>query len=225
MQVEIMHRTIGTIAKVHLVQGETIKVEPSAMVGMTTELQFQTGMQGGFLKSFGRLFSGENFFQNTYTAQAPDQHVLLGQSLPGDITTLEVPQTGLGIQSSSYIAADNGVTVATTVGGLKKLFSGEGLFQLTATADGPGRQVVVGSFGGIQEIEVNGEFIVDSGHLVAWDKTLNINPVKASSGGWILSFLSGEGIVIQLTGTGRVWIQSRTPGGFGRHIGPKLPPR
>lgn len=225
MEVEILHRTIGTVAKAYLRRGETMKCEPAAMVSMTTELEFKTGMQGGFLKSFGRLFSGENFFQNTYTAQADGQHVLLGQTLPGDIIVLDVPEQGLGIQSSSYIASDEQVTVATTMGGLKKMFAGEGLFQLTAQATGPNQKVVLGAFGGIQEIQVDGDFIVDSGHLVAWDKTLQIQPTKASSSGWIMSFLSGEGIVVQLTGHGRVWIQSRTPGGFGRHIGPKLPPQ
>ena len=224
MNVEILYQTIGTVAKVGVDRGETIKVEPGAMISMTGELDFHTGMQGGFLKSIGRMFAGENFFQNTYTATADGQYVLLGQSLPGDISTIEVPQHGLGIQSSSYIASHEGVTVATTVGGLKKLFSGEGLFQLSADATGPGQHIVVGAFGGIQQLDVDGEFIVDSGHLVAWDKTLSITPTKASSG-WIVSFLSGEGIVIKLTGTGRVWIQSRTPSGFGRRIGPQLPPR
>lgn len=224
MHVEILHRTIGTVAKVGLEHGETLRVEPGAMISMTPELEFQSGMQGGFLKSFGRMFSGESFFQNTYTARAPGQHLVLGQTLPGDITTIEVPQNGLAIQSSSYIAANHGVTVATTIGGFKKLFAGEGLFQLTATASGPGQAVVVGAFGGIQQMDVEGELIIDSGHLVAWDKTLNVQPIAASSN-WIMAFLSGEGIVVRLSGTGRVWMQSRTPGGFGRHIGPKLPPR
>ena len=113
--------------------------------------------------------------------------------------------------------------VPILIGGFKTFFAGEGLFVLKATSSGPG-QVLVGAFGGVQEIPCQGNLVIDTGHLVAWDATLQYS-VGKSGGGWIASFLSGEGLVCHFQGQGRIWIQSRNPAAYGRIIGPKLPPR
>ena len=84
--------------------------------------------------------------------------------------------------------------------------------------------MLVGAFGGIQEMPVNGQLVIDNGHLVAWDGHLDFNLAKASSG-WIGSFLSGEGMVCQFNGQGRVWIQTRNPNDYGVTMGRLLPPR
>jgi hypothetical protein len=99
-----------------------------------------------------------------------------------------------------------------------------GLFVLEATATGPGQQVVIGAFGGIEEMEVDGSIVIDNGHLVAWDSSLQLDLRKASSS-WIGSFLSGEGKVFHINGKGRVWIQTRQPIEFGRAVAGLLPPR
>lgn len=225
MKVSIFYQPFGAMAKVELEHGEQLNVEPGAMIGMSTTLDMKSGMQGGFFKGVGRMFGGENFFQNTYTATRGDGELLLSQRLPGDIISLDVPREGLRIQSSSYIAAHSAVTIATKFSGLKTLFSGEGLFTVQATASGPGQNVILGSYGGITEMVCDGEMIIDSGHLVAWDSSLEFTPTKASNAGWFASFISGEGIVVHFRGQGRIWMQSRNPVAYGQTIGRLLPPR
>ncbi len=105
--------------------------------------------------------------------------------------------------------------------GARSFFGGEGMFLLKATGMGP---IAFNSFGAIKEIEVDGEFVVDNGHIVAFEDTLQFRNTKFG-GGWIAAFLGGEGLVCRFSGSGRLWIQTRNPQAFGEALGPKLPMR
>jgi uncharacterized protein (AIM24 family) len=80
------------------------------------------------------------------------------------------------------------------------------------------------AFGALETRELNGELILDTGHLVAFTAGIEYTIGKASSG-WIESYLSGEGLVLRLRGRGRLWIQSRNPNEFGSAVGGLLPSR
>lgn len=211
------------MAKVVLGPGEQIRAESGAMVGMSTNIHMETQAQGGIMKGLKRMFGGESFFQNTFTAQGGQGEVLLAHTLCGDIVTLDMNPNGYFVQSSSYIASSPWVNIDTKVGGFKSFFAGEGVFVLQATAQQPG-QMLVGAFGGIQELQCDGNLVIDTGHLVAWDATLNYT-VGKSANGWMASWLSGEGLVCHFEGQGRIWIQTRNPNEYGSAIAALLPPR
>ena len=223
MQIEIGYRPAQAMARVALAAGESIRAESGAMVGMSTNVQMQTASTGGIMKGIKRMFGGESFFQNTFTAQHGPGEVLLAHSLCGDIVSLDMTQAGYFIQSSSYIASSPWVDINTKLGGFKSFFAGEGVFVLQATSQQAGT-VLVGAFGGIQELHCDGNLVIDTGHLVAWDATLQYT-VGKSADGWIASFLSGEGLVCHFTGQGRIWIQTRNPQEYGGMVGRMLPPR
>ena len=70
-------------------------------------------------------------------------------------------------------------------------------------------------------IEVDGDYIVDTGHIVAFDETLDFTITKAGKS-WISSMLGGEGLVCKFKGKGTVWCQSHNETSFGQVVGPKL---
>ncbi len=234
MQCQLLYQPVSTMAQLRFEPGEQFHVEPGAMVGMTPNMQMQTGLAsspssgGGLLgkiaSAAGRMLTGESFFQNTYTAQGGPGELLLAHTLPGDMVIVEVPQQGLKLQSTAFVASSIGVNLQAEFGGAKTFFGGEGLFLISATANQPGQQLLLGAFGGIQEIQCNGTMSIDTGHLVAWDASLNFTNQRAASG-WVTSFLSGEGIVCKFQGQGRIWMQTRNPKEFGSKIGRMLPPR
>ena len=164
MDIQIGYRPAQALARVILDNGEQIRAESGAMVGMSTNVHMETGMTGGMMGGLKRMFGGESFFQNTFTAQGGQGEVLLAHSLCGDIVNLEMSPQGFFIQSSSYIASSPWVNCETKVGGFKSFFAGEGVFVLKATAQQPG-QVLVGAFGGIQELHCDGDLVIDTGHL------------------------------------------------------------
>ena len=58
------------VVQCNLQTGESMKTESGSMVWMTDNMKMETNAGGGIGKAFGRMFSGENMFQNVYTAEA-----------------------------------------------------------------------------------------------------------------------------------------------------------
>jgi uncharacterized protein (TIGR00266 family) len=222
MQFELLYRPAHSLARVAMQPGEAVVAESGAMVGMSTNVQMQT-QSGGVVSGLKRLFGGESFFRNTFRAENAPGEVLLAHALCGDMALLEMTPQGYYVQSSSFIASTVNVQINTKVGGFRSFFAGEGIFILQATCAGPG-QLLVGAFGGIEQLACDGSLVIDTGHLVAWDATLHYS-VGKSAGGWVASWLSGEGLVCHFTGQGRIWIQSRNPAEYGNVMGRLLPPR
>jgi len=221
MQIDLQHRPSAAMAHVVLAPGESLMAESGAMVGMTPNVAIQTGA-GGLMKGLKRLFGGESFFRNTFTAEGGTPGELyLAATLPGDLVVLDVGPRGYFLQSHAYVASSTAVDVDTRVGGFKTFFAGEGLFVLKTRGQG---QLIAGAFGAIEEVQVRGEYIVDTGHLVAWEDSLQFRIAKAADG-WIASWLSGEGLVCHFSGNGTLWMQTRNPSEYGQQLGRRLPPR
>ncbi len=120
MRFDIQYRPAHSLAKVSLDPNESVVAESGAMVGMSTNIQMQT-QSGGLMSGLKRMFGGESFFRNTFTAANGPGEVLLAHSLCGDMVVLDVPAAGYFIQSSSYIASTPNVSIETKVGGMKTL--------------------------------------------------------------------------------------------------------
>lgn len=229
MQFEVLYKPAHALAIAHLNPNESVRAEAGAMVSMTNNVQVDTqgpsqgkGGVGGFLKGLGRaMMGGESFFTNTFTAQGGQGHVSLAPSLCGDMVVHELQGDQLVIQGSSYVAAPDSVQIDTQFQGFKGFFSGESMFFLTATGHGP---VLCNAFGGIEAIDLNGEMIVDTGHIVAFSSTISYAIHKANKG-FISSMLSGEGLVLRMSGQGRLYVQSRNPNEYGKTVGAMLPPK
>ncbi|MFO0550265.1 MAG: TIGR00266 family protein [Polyangiaceae bacterium] len=220
MQFNILYRPSQALAQVWLAAGESVVAESGAMVGMTPNIAIQT-QSGGLMSGLKRLFGGESFFRNTFTAQAGQGEVLFATPLCGDMVVVEVGARQWCIQNSAYVASSPGVNVETKSGGFKGFFSGAGFFVLGTSGQG---QLLLGSFGAIEPVHVDGGMVIDTGHVVAWESTLQYN-VGKSGAGWVSSFLSGEGLVCTFTGQGIVYIQSRNASEYGQAIGAMLPAR
>jgi len=210
------------MARVELSPGEAIEAEAGAMMGTTTNVEMTTSV-GGIKKGLKRLFGGETLFRNTFRAVGSSGEVLLAPSLCGDMTVLDVSSGGWFLQSGAYVASSDTVDLNTKVGGFKSFFAGPGFFILNATGQG---SVLVGAFGALEEVKVDGELIIDTGHIVAWkaDGKLEYKVEKAARTWW-KSLLSGEVLACRFTGQGSVWIQTRNPSSYGRKVGLMLPPK
>ena len=220
MQVNLLYRPSQALAQVWLQNGESVTAESGAMVGMSTNVQMQT-QSGGFMKGLKRMFGGESFFRNTFTSHNGNGEVLFATPLTGDMAVLDVGHKQWNVQNSAFVACSPSVDVKTKSGGFKGLFSGAGLFVLESTGQG---QMIIGSFGALEAIQVDGSMVIDTGHLAAWESTLTYR-VGKSGAGWIASWLSGEGLVCHFEGQGTVYLQSRNAAEYGATIGALLPPR
>lgn len=223
MKVEILFRPSYSIAKVLLDPNEGIVAESGAMVGMSTDLQVETKMRGGLLQSLARsVLGGESFFVNTYRASARGGELLLAPTLPGDVFTTEMSGETYLVQSGSFLASSESVVTDTKWSGARTFFGGEGLIMLRCSGSGT---LILSSYGAIHELTLSaGEtYTVDTGHLVAFSEKMGFK-VRAI-GGLKTTVLGGEGLVVDLTGPGRVLLQTRSEGAFLNWLLPKIPKR
>jgi uncharacterized protein (AIM24 family) len=201
MQSEILFRPSFSMTRIQLGPNEEIRVEGGAMVSMSDGITIETKMQGGLLQSLARsVFGGESFFINIYKAPAQNESML--------------------VQSGGFVASATTVEVNTSWGGAKGFFGSSGLILLKATGSGP---LILGSYGAIHDINLSGgeKYTIDTGHIVAFSEKLGFRVRKV--GGLKSTMLSGEGLVVDLTGPGRVLLQTRSTEAFLAWLIPLLP--
>lgn len=222
MQVELIHRPGNTAAKVTLQAGETCTTESGAMIAMSGHMGITTTThqrnKGGILKAVKRMIGGESFFVNHFQPEGKPGELFLGTGLAGDMMTLDLDNESLIVQSGSFLACQEGIDVDMGWQGFKSLVSGESAFWLNLKGKGT---VILSSFGAIYPVEVDGDYIVDTGHIVAFNETLNFTITKAGKS-WLSSFLGGEGLVCKFSGKGTVWCQSHVPASFGEKLSSSL---
>ena len=212
MNVEIRHAPSFAVARAILQPGEAIRAESGAMMATSQGVDIEARARGGMIKSLKRsVLGGESFFVTTYTAPQQGGWVDCAARLPGDCIVVDV-DGALNISRGSYLCSAAGVEIDTRWGGFKNLFGGEGGFLVHATGHG---QVVLSCYGALDVLELSaGESLVlDSGHMVAYSEGTQYQ-LRKVAGGVIQSLKSGEGLVFEFTGPGRVWMQSRNPNEF-----------
>jgi uncharacterized protein (TIGR00266 family) len=204
---EVLHQPSFSLAVVQLQAEQSIQAEAGAMVSMSANVELQSQMKGGLFGAIKRAAGGESAFVSTFTARGGPGEVTFAPGAPGDVAAIELGGETFFVQSSSYLAGDSSLTVDTRWGGAKSFFSGEGLFVLQVQGRG---LLLVSSFGAIHRKRLSpGErYIVDTGHLVAWEGTTQYTLRKAATG-FFRSLMSGEGIVAEFVGPGELLIQTR----------------
>lgn len=209
------------LLRVVLEKGDAVATESNAMVSMDRALSLKGRARGGVMSAIARkLFNEESFFQQYLSAEETGGEALLAPNLPGGIRVLPVGRTQYCIADGCWLASTSGVDLEMTTQGVgKAIFGGSGGFFIMKTS-GEG-EVVVSGFGSLRVVDVTPErpINVDNGHVVAWDAGLGCElTLNASRSGLlgklVQSQISGEGMLLKFTGTGKVIVCSRNKGTF-----------
>jgi uncharacterized protein (TIGR00266 family) len=214
-------------ALVNLDPGERFVAEAGSMFRASSNIDIDVTTRsrdtGGIMSGIKRMIAGENFFFSTFTAAGDGPaEVGLAPTLQGEVAVIDCSGRGAWVcAGGSYLGSSPHLNVDTQFQGLRGVLSGESLSFLLVDGVGP---LVVNAFGKITEVEVAGELTVDNGHVVAFEDSLTYSIGKAG-GSWVQSFLTGEGVTMNFSGRGRLYVQSHNPDEFGKSLGPLLPPR
>ncbi|NEO84633.1 MAG: TIGR00266 family protein [Spirulina sp. SIO3F2] len=206
----IEHSPAYASLKLSLQPNQTAIVEASAMAAMDSCIDMQTKVKGGMMKGLKRMLGGESLFMNEFTAKGKPGELYVSPNVPGDIQHYPLAAgRSLMVQSSGFVASGTEVQIDSKFQGMKGFFSGEALFLLRVTGQG---DVWFSSYGGIIEVPVSGDYVVDTGYIVAFEDSLQYN-VEMLGGlsfkGLRTGILGGEGLVCRFRGEGRLWVQSR----------------
>jgi uncharacterized protein (TIGR00266 family) len=210
MHMELRHQPSFAVARILLDVGQGVRGESGAMAAMSMGIDIEAKMQGGFFKALKRsALSGDSFFVTTFRSQVAGGWVDLAANLPGDLAVIDVTaDRGIAVTRGCWLANDEALEMNTGWGGMNNVFGGEGGFVARLTGTG---QVVVAAYGALDlhTLEAGQSFTIDSGHIVAYDDGLQMRSRTVS--GLMTTMKSGEGMVVDMTGPGRVWTQSRNP--------------
>ena len=207
----------------NLEPGETIISESSAMSWMSRNMEMQTS-GGGIGKVFGRMFSGENMFQNHYTARNGQGMIAFASKFPGSIRAFEItPSRPIICQKRSFLAATDGVELSVHF--QKKigtgLFGGEGFVMQKLSGNGTAFVEIDGS--AVEyDLDRGEQLLIDTGYLAVMDATvtLDIQQIKGVKN----ALFGGEGLFNTLvTGPGHIIIQTMPVSNFAGLIAGMIP--
>jgi uncharacterized protein (TIGR00266 family) len=202
---------------VDLPPGHSIITEAGAMASMEDGLELSASLNGGIIGALLLKFFGqESLFISRFVNNGNKvKRLYLTQTTPGELVCQQVTGEPFYIQPGSFVASTKGVHFKLKWAGFSSWLGGEGLFRLQVNGQG---FLWFGSYGAVVEKEVNGVYVVDSGHLLSYPTSLTL---KAKLNGSILtSFLGGEGIVLHLEGKGKIRLQTRSVSGLASWINP-----
>lgn len=202
MQASIQCGPSFSMLDVNLAEGEKIIAEGGSMTWMQN-VKLTTNMTGGIMSGLKRAVTGESMFLNTIEGNSGGGTVTLAPGDPGDITRYDLDGE-LYLQKGAYLCSGEGVQTGVKFDGLKG-FLNVGLLALKVHGNGP---VWMSSYGAIEEIDVDGEYIVDNGFVVGWEPSLSYAIHLKRS---VRTFLFNLGFLLKFKGHGKLWIQSRNP--------------
>ena len=219
MQVTLKHQPAFSLAVITMAANERVKVEPGAMVGYSDGVTVETKAEGGLMGGLKRMVAGESFFQNTYLAPGNGGELVLAPALPGDMIVLDIAGEFM-LQSGAYVASESNVVMDAKWGGSKGFFGSGSLVLLKVSGQG---QLLAGCYGAIEEriLQPGQRYTIDTGHIVGFEASVGFDVKRV--GNWKSTILSGEGLVVELSGPGRVLMQTRSEEAFLGWLLPKLP--
>ena len=223
MQYQIKGDTLPVVI-CQLEAGETMVAERGSMSWMSPNMAMNTTTNGGIGKAFGRMFSGEAMFQNTYTAQGGHGLIAFASSFPGSIKAFQVePGKEYIFQKRTFLAGEAGVNLSVHF--QKKvasgLFGGEGFILQKVSGNG----IVFAEFDGHvveYDLQPGQQIVVDSGYLAAMEASCQMD-IQTVPGLKNMVF-GGEGLFnTVITGPGHIWLQTMPISNVAGAIRPYIP--
>lgn len=211
-------------ATVTLNAGEKVFTQSGAMMCADSSIEMSTNAEGGLLKSIGRMFSGASLMFVTHTATKDNSKITFSSAFPGTIKEFKVDGSHEYLaQKAAFLVGDPGVNVDATINNnfWSGLLGGEGFVLQKFSGEGT---ILTEIDGSVQEIELQaGESIkVETGHIALFESSVNYE-VQAVKGLKNI-FFGGEGLfLVNLTGPGKVWLQTLTAHDMAEKLIPYLP--
>lgn len=193
----------------NLENGERMITERGSMSWMSPNMKMETTSNGGIAKAFGRMFSGDSFFQNIYTALGGSGMIAFASSFPGSIRAFEIaPGKEMIVQKSAFLASEG--TVDLSIHFQKRfgagLFGGEGFIMQKLSGYGIAF-IEIDGYAIEYDLKPGQSLVVDTGYIAAMEPTVQME-IQTVPGVKNMLF-GGEGIFnTVVTGPGRVILQT-----------------
>jgi uncharacterized protein (TIGR00266 family) len=223
-------RITGTtmpVLEIGLEPGDTIVATPGELSWMTANVQMRTSMAAagsrGLWGAITRAVSGGGLFMTEFSATGGNGAVAFAAKIPGQIMPVEVqPGRGYLVHRHGFLCATAGVEL--TMGLQRSLgagvFGGEG-FVLQRLSGACSAWVELGGEVVSHELGAGETLLVHPGHVGMFEESVSFDITTIR--GITNALFGGDGIfLVQLTGPGRIWLQSLTVPNLAHALSPYL---
>ena len=219
MKAEIKGGQAFSYVEVDLAPKQSLIAESDAMSSMDAAIDLTANFNGGLITGLLRKFlGGETLFVSRFTNPTEQsRRLVLVQPTPGEILQVELRNQTLNLQPGAFLACSPGLKLGLRYAGIVSWIAREGLFKMQVSGNGT---LWYGAYGALLEREIDGEYIVDTSHLVAYEPGVKLKLQLA--GGIFSSIFGGEGLVTRVTGKGKIVVQSRSISGLAGWLNPKF---
>jgi len=216
-------KVIGSVMQ-HLVlelePNEVICAESGRMLFMTDNVKMETKAKGGLIGGLKRKVAGESFFMIDFSPVKSPGIVGFAAESPGKIIPVELgPGESMLCQRDAFLAAEKMVQLEPAL--VKKLgaglFGGEGFFLQRLT--GPG--TFFANIGGEiidYDLEKGQRLLVDTSCVAMFQPSVTYD-IKRVKGVKNILFGGESLFLVELTGPGKVWLQSMPMRVLARAVG------
>ncbi len=223
-------RITGTtmpVLEIGLEPGDMIVATPGELSWMTANVQMRTSMAAagsrGLWGAITRAVSGGGLFMTEFSATGGNGAVAFAAKVPGQIMPLQVqPGRGYLVHRHGFLCATAGVELTM---GLQRslgagMFGGEG-FVLQRLSGACSAWVELGGEVVSHELGAGETLLVHPGHVGMFEESVSFDITTIR--GITNALFGGDGIfLVQLTGPGRIWLQSLTMPNLAHALSPYL---
>ncbi len=223
MKYQLSNNGSFALVTIQLAKEEEVKIERGSMVyhngNVTLEARMNSSSKksvsvlGSMLKSVAKsVVSGESFFVTVVRSSSDDGEISIAPPSIGAIRELVIGESNWFLNDGVFLACDSSVEYSMKRQSLgKAVFGGTGGFFVMETS-GVG-VMLISCYGDIVEIDLDSssKFVVDNRHVLAWENSLSYD-IRVASG--MFGFATGEGLVNEFSGKGKILIQTRNIEGF-----------
>ncbi len=217
------HKIVGTTMQ-HLVlelePKEVVSAESGRLLFMSDNVKMETKAKGGFLAGIKRKFAGESFFMVDFSPVDSPGIIGFAAESPGKIIPVSLgPGESMLCERDAFVAAEENVDLEPAL--VRKLgaglFGGEGFFLQRLT--GPG--MFFANVGGEiieYDLESGQRLLVDTSCVAMFQPSVAYD-IKRVRGVRNILFGGESLFLVELTGPGKVWLQSMPVRELARAIG------
>jgi uncharacterized protein (TIGR00266 family) len=225
------HKIVGTtmpVLEFTLGDGESVVAESGRLSWMTPSIVMatstaMTGGGGGLFGKIKRMAGGGTLFASSYTASGSPGLVAFATTVPGEILPIDVgPGSGFMVHRHGFLASTPGIELSAgfqqSLG--SALFGGEG-FILQRLAGQAQAWVQLQGEVVTYDLAQGQSMLVHPAHVGMFTDGMSfaVQTVKGLKN----KFFGDEFFLCNLTGPGRIWLQSLTLPGLAADIMPYLP--
>jgi uncharacterized protein (TIGR00266 family) len=218
--------SILPVLEIGLDPGEMVVAPPGEFAWMTPNVRMNTTTaaagSSGFLGALTRAVAGGGLFMTEFMADGPGG-VAFTPKIPGQIVPVEVqPGRGFMIHRHGFLCATQGaqLTAALQRSLGAGAFGGEG-FVLQHLAGPCQAWVALGGEIVASELQPGETLLVHPGHVGMFEDSVRFDITTIS--GIKNALFGGDGIfLVQLTGPGKVWLQTMTLPSLANALGPYM---